>query len=185
MVYVFYTRGIKREESRGAPPGSIITNGVVPQHYLPHQHRDRATGSGQKCTMKRVRKKSIPLVLEEMVLSPLAISPGNLCSSPFACARLWAMAISRGNGSCTCLLCERRATLAQRFPPIARLSLLSKAPNSPLIRWFYEGIPSGTHIPYPAWIPVVLTRGNLFALFTTLFIACAHFYAKSGRSVNA
>lgn len=52
--------------------------------------------------------------------------------------------------------------------------LLSKDPNSPLIRWFYEGIPSGTSIPYLAWIPVLVSWGILFGLFTTLFIAlCA------------
>lgn len=52
--------------------------------------------------------------------------------------------------------------------------LLSKEPNSPLIRWFYEGIPPGTPMPYFQWIPVVLSWGILFALFTTLFIAlCA------------
>lgn len=52
--------------------------------------------------------------------------------------------------------------------------LLSKDPNSPLIRWFYEGIPPGTPIPYLAWIPVLVSWGILFGLFTVLFIAlCA------------
>lgn len=52
--------------------------------------------------------------------------------------------------------------------------LLSKHPDSPLIRWFYEGIPPGAPIPFLAWVPVLVSWGTLFALFTTLFIAlCA------------
>ncbi len=56
--------------------------------------------------------------------------------------------------------------------------LLSKDPNSPLIRWFYEGIPPGVAIPFRAWLPVLISWGILFAMFTALFMALCALFRK-------
>ena len=50
--------------------------------------------------------------------------------------------------------------------------------NSPVIKWFFEGMPQGESIPWGPWVHVFIYWGLLFAMLTGLFMCVCAIAAK-------